>query len=74
MSADNRWLDRAMIGVGAVCAGLVGADFFVEKHGHFAWEHWFAFTALFGFASYSFIVFAGRALRALVMRGEDYYE
>lgn len=67
-------LNRAIAGVGALCAVLVAADLLVEKHPHFPWEGWFAFFAAFGFASYSFIVYAGRALRRAVMRPEDYYE
>jgi hypothetical protein len=67
-------IDKAIMGVGVACAILLGLEFAVDKHPHFSWEGWVAFFALFGFASYSFIVYAGRALRALVMRREDYYD
>ncbi len=73
-AAGRSPLDKGLTIVGAVCVILFGLEFAVEKHPHFSWEGWVAFFALFGFASYSFIVYAGRALRALVMRREDYYD
>ncbi len=71
---SSAFLGRATVVLGVVCAGLAGADLMIEKHPHFAWEGWFAFFGIFGFASYSFIVYAGRALRSVVMRKEDYYD
>jgi hypothetical protein len=70
----SRILGRAILGLGIACAGLAAADLAVEKHPHFPWEGWFAFFGAFGFLSYSFIVFAGRALRRAVMRKEGYYD
>ena len=34
----------------------------------------FQMAGLFGFIAFIFIVFAGKALRKLVMRDEDYYD
>ena len=73
-SGETKLLNKAIVGLGVVCAGLVVGGLFVHGHHHFEWEGWFAFSAIFGFLSYAFIVYAGRALRAIVMRGEDYYE
>jgi uncharacterized membrane protein YhhN len=58
----------------AVCALLLLADAFLEKHGAFAIEHVFGFYALFGFVAYVALIFLGKGLRALVMRPEDYYD
>jgi hypothetical protein len=74
--AGRSWLDRAMAIVGVVCALLLGVELLVPKPAtpHLPWERWVAFFGFFGFVSYSFIVYAGRALRTLVMRREDYYD
>jgi hypothetical protein len=74
------WLDRpanvsriyyALI---ALCALLAVLGFFVEAHGELAIQHFPVFYGLFGFIAFIFIVFAGKALRKLVMRDEDYYD
>ncbi len=56
------------------CVGLVIADFFIDRHPHFAVERMVGFFAVLGFAAYSFIVFAGHVVRKLLMREEDYYD
>jgi len=58
----------------AACAALALADPFIHKHGHFASESWFGFHAWFGFLAFSFVILAGRFLRRLLMRDEDYYD
>ncbi len=58
----------------AVCALLLLADLAYHKHSEFAFEQWFGFFPLFGFAAYCFIVAAAKQLRSLVMRDEDYYD
>ncbi|MDX1393014.1 MAG: hypothetical protein R3195_01440 [Gemmatimonadota bacterium] len=57
-----------------VCVALVVADLFYHKHVHFAWEEWFGIYGFFGFAAFFFIVMAGRELRKVLMRDEDYYD
>lgn len=66
----------AMIaGLGLVCLGLVLADLAYENpHPHFEIESSFGFHAWFGFLAFVVIVFAGRVLRVIVSRPEDYYE
>ena len=70
---NARNLFRALI---AVCIVLVGVDVahLYHRHGHFAWEEWPAFHAWFGFVVFVAVVYAGKLLRRLVMRDEDYYE
>ena len=56
------------------CLAVVAADLFYDKHGYFAYESWFGFQALFGFASFCFLVLAGKQLRKVLMRDETYYD
>ena len=58
----------------AVCGALTISDFLYEHHPHFDIEKIPEFFEIFGFTAFVFIVFAGKALRRLVMRDEDYYE
>lgn len=79
MNERERWLDRPrnvarlVYLLYAVCAGLLLADLFYEKHAHFAFESWFGFFALFGFFAYVVIVLSAKLLRRLISRPEDYY-
>jgi hypothetical protein len=57
-----------------VCAMLTFSEFMYEHHPHFTIERIPEFFELFGFAAFIFIVFAGKALRRLIMRNEDYYD
>ncbi|MBF0377927.1 MAG: hypothetical protein HQK72_10660 [Desulfamplus sp.] len=50
-------------------------DFFVNKHGHFPWENWTGFYAVFGFVACVLLVLVSRfILRPLVKRKENYYD
>ena len=84
MSDDNDsktyWLDkpgnvrlllRALIGFGVL---LALGDLFYHKHAHFAVEEIPAFYAIFGFIAFVGIVLAGKYLRKILMRPEDYYD
>lgn len=55
------------------CTVVVLADFFYEKHGHFAEEEVEGFFAMFGFVMFTLLVLAARGLRVLVGEREDYY-
>ena len=65
------WIVRALT---AVCIALVLADLFYHKHVYFGFEEWFGFYGFFGFAAFFFMVMAGKQLRKIVMRPEDYYD
>lgn len=71
---DPRSVDRIVRALATVCVLLVGAEFFYEHHGHYAWEDWFGFHAWFGFVSFFGLVLLGKQFRKLVKRDEDYYE
>ncbi len=54
---------------------LLGLEFFIHKHPHFAWEKWFGFYAIYGLVSCILLVLIAKyVLRPLVMRDEDYYD
>ena len=77
---DEDWLDRPknvtriFYGLMGICAVLAVLGLFIEAHGELAVQHFPVFYGLFGFIAFIFIVFAGKALRKLVMRDEDYYD
>ena len=67
-------IDKIWYGVIAGAAILSISEFLYEYHPHFDIEKIPEFFELFGFFAFVFIVFAGAALRKLIMRNEDYYE
>ena len=80
-----RNVKRLVTGLLVVCVLLLAVDLlsFVgtadghplyDKHPHFAWEDWFGFFGLFGFAAFVVAVLAGKQLRKILMRDEDYYD
>lgn len=56
------------------CAVVAAADLFYVKKIHFNPENIFAAYGIYGFLCFVFIVFAGKFLRLIVMRDEDYYD
>jgi len=66
--------NRLFYGFAALCLLLVGTDLLYHKHVHFGWEGWFGFYGFYGFLVFVFIVLAGKRLRKIVMRDEDYYD
>jgi len=77
---DTGWFDRPrnvrlLIGaLIAACVILLAAEFVVHKHGHFDFENFPGFHALFGFAAFTVAVYVGKLLRFLLGRDEDYYD
>lgn len=80
-----RWLDdpahvRLLIrGFWAACALIVLVDLLAiagvfDKHGHFPWEGWFGFHAVYGFVACVALVEAAKLMRKVVMRPRDYYD
>ncbi len=76
----SHWLERSgsvdkiIRTLGIICALVVAADFFYEKHGHYSWEDFPGFYALFGFVSCVALVLAATQLRRILKRDEDYYD
>jgi hypothetical protein len=75
---DKSWFERnvrvifwALVGV---CLALLAAEPFYKHHAYFAIDGWPGFYAVFGFIAFVFIVYAGKGLRRLIMRDEDYYD
>jgi len=58
----------------AICAALLVAGMFVHQHAHFPIEKLFGFQAWFGFIVFVIVVLAGKQLRIVVKRDEDYYD
>ena len=74
------WLDRPQtaknifIALIVLCVALVVADLFVHKHGHFHFEEWIGFHAVFGFMAYCAIVLSAKQIRRFIKREENYYD
>ncbi len=74
------WLDdpgnvsKIYLGLWIACLLLIGADLLYHKHAEFWFEEVFGFFAIFGFASYAFIVLSAKQLRKVLKREEDYYD
>lgn len=71
---DPRNVDRLVYGLYAICVVLLLADFFADRHGPFAVEHWFGFYGIFGFVACVGLVLAAKELRKAIMRPENYYD
>ena len=50
------------------------AESFVDMHGEFYVAHFYGFYAVFGFISYTMLIFVARILRKILMRKEEYYD
>ena len=76
------WLDqprnvtRVYYALWVICVVLLLVDLLpgYDKHAHFRWENIFGFYGIFGFAVFFGVVLAGKELRKLLMRDEDYYD
>ncbi|MFQ5773517.1 MAG: hypothetical protein ACE5GS_03270 [Kiloniellaceae bacterium] len=69
-----RTLSRLFRGLVLVCAALGLADLVYARHGVFSFEELPAGYGVYGFVCFVGIIFAGRGLRKLIMRDEDYYD
>lgn len=84
MSAGNKqlksWLYRPenrkklWWGFAFVLAVTVLAQLLIPVHGHFAFDEWFGFNALFGFISCALMVVFAKVLGYLLKRPDDYYD
>jgi hypothetical protein len=71
---EARHLNQLFWGLAAVCGLLVVVDLFMRRHAHFHWEEIPGMYAAIGFVSFFAIVMAGRWLRGILQRDEDYYD
>ena len=77
---DKRWLDERRNvdhlywGLVVVCIVLGVADLLIHRHVHFTWEGFPNFYGFFGFAAFWCVVIAGKHLRKILWRPEDYYD
>lgn len=71
---DARNIEKIFWGLVIFCGLLAVVELFVERHGKFAVEHFPVAYGIYGFVCFVGIVFAGKWLRNLVMRDEDYYD
>jgi len=71
---NSRNVDRLYWGLVVVCVGLGVADLVVHRHVHFGWESFPNFYGFFGFAAFWCVVIAGKNLRKILWRPEDYYD
>lgn len=66
-------VDRIVHGLYTLCALLILADVFYQKHPHFKFESLFGFYGLFGFFGSVGLVLLAKQLRRVLMRKEDHY-
>jgi len=69
---ENRkklWWGFAVILVATVLAQLG-----VHVHGHFGFDEWYAFNAVFGFISCALMVVFAKGLGYLLKRSDNYYD
>ena len=71
---DPRHIDQLFWGLAAVCGLLVVVDLFLKRHAHYHWEEVPGVYGAIGFVAFFAIVLAGRWLRRLLQRDEDYYD
>ncbi len=76
----ERWLDKRQNidlifwGLVGTCALLVVIQIVVDPHDiPFGWQNWPGIYGGFGYVAFLGIVLAGKYLRKLVMREENYY-
>ncbi len=70
--------DKVFWGLCILCGLLIVIEIPLKllhlRHEHFAFDGWVAFFGVSGFVAFFVIVMAGKYLRKVLMRGEDYYD
>jgi hypothetical protein len=82
MNHDDRsyWLDepgnqkKVFWALCVICAVVAAAELVVHRHPHFSWEGFPFFYCIFGFIAFWCVVIAGKHLRKILWRPEDYYD
>lgn len=57
-----------------LCVILVLLDLVIHRHVAHPWERFFGFHAVYGFVACWSLVVVAKAMRKILMRGEDYYD
>lgn len=70
LSCNVKWVTITLIGI---CVALFAMDFLYHRHTEAAIEGIPGFYALYGFFMCAALVICAKAMRAVVMRREDYY-
>lgn len=73
-SSSSPVVKRIIYAVFIICAGLFLVDLIYHRHGHFVFEEWVGFYALFGFLAYVLIALLSVQLGKILKRSEDYYD
>ncbi len=71
---DPRNVGRLFWLLAIVCGLLILIDLFLHRHTHFGWESLPGMYGIIGFAAFFGIVLAGKQLRKILKRDEDYYD
>ncbi len=70
----RRTIDGAFWGLVLICALLALVELVYHRHTVFAFEGFPVAYGIYGFVCFAGIVFAGKGLRKVIMRDEDYYD
>ena len=70
---EDRTISLMIKGLAAFCGLLLLINLFIHLHGYFAIEAIPGFYGVAGFVAFAFIIFATKALKAVIGRDEDYY-
>lgn len=65
----NLWIGTSIVLLATVIGGL-----FVPLPGHFKWDGYFWFFAVYGFATCAVMVFVAKALGYILKRPDNYYD
>ncbi len=57
-----------------VLALTVLAQLVIDIHGHYDFEHWFGFAAVYGFTTCALMVLFAKLLGFLIKRKDTYYD
>ncbi len=75
---DPKNVDKVFWALAFACALTFLADVILVvlhlRHPHWPWEAWPGFYGVSGFVAFWCIVIAGKHLRKVLMRDEDYYD
>ena len=66
--------DRIFYILCVLCVALVAVDVIHHRHAYSELEETWAFYCMYGFLAFAFVVQAGRVLRLILKRDEDYYD